>query len=132
MYSTADVSKTVAVDNPSPTYSVHKGVTRLPEIPDVPYLDVVAAINKSGDQLTLFCVNRSLTRDITARINFGGFRASGEAHVTQLYSDSIYDVNDEINPEHITPTKRIAKADAAGMEFTFRHESVVRIEVAGR
>jgi alpha-N-arabinofuranosidase len=132
MYSTADVSKTVAVDNPSPTYSVHKGVTRLPEIADVPYLDVVAAINKTGDRLTLFCVNRSLTRDITARINLGGFRVSGEAHVTQLYSDSIYDVNDEMRPTHITPMESTAKVDGGGVDFMFRHESVVRIEVARR
>jgi alpha-N-arabinofuranosidase len=132
MYSTADVSKTVAVDNPSPTYSVHKGVTRLPEIADVPYLDVVAAINKSGDRLTLFCVNRSLTRDITARINLGGFRASSEAHVTQLFSDSIYDVNDEVRPTHITPIESTAKVDGGGVDFTFRHESVIRIEIARR
>jgi alpha-N-arabinofuranosidase len=132
MYSTADVSRTVAVDNPSPTYSVHKGVTRLPEIADVPYLDVVAAINQPGNRLTIFCVNRSLTRDITARINWGEFRASGEAQVTQLFSDSIYDANDEVNPQRITPIKRTSKTDSSGFVFTFRHESVVRIEIAGR
>lgn len=32
------ISETVAVDDPSLTYSMHKGVTRLPEIPDAPSL----------------------------------------------------------------------------------------------
>jgi len=44
---------------------VENGSTRLPSVKDVPYLDVVAALNNSGTRLTLFCVNRDLTRDFT-------------------------------------------------------------------
>ena len=49
------------------------GVTRLPDISDVPYLDVVAALNQDGRRLTLFCVNRSLNTDIPANIRVDHF-----------------------------------------------------------
>ena len=55
MYSTADIETPVAVDNSSGTYDVHGGITRLPDIANVPFLDVVAALNAAGDKLTLFC-----------------------------------------------------------------------------
>lgn len=133
MYSSADLFRMVAVDNPSPTYSVHKGISRLPEIAGVPYLEVVAALNKSGDLLMLFCINRDLSHDLPARINWGeGFHAEGKAHVEQLYSDSIYDTNDEMKPNSITPIESTAQITGTGLDFTFRHESVVRIEVRRR
>ncbi|MGH9546131.1 MAG: hypothetical protein ACRD23_13060, partial [Terriglobales bacterium] len=102
-------------------------------IPGVPYLEVIATVNKSGDRLTLFCINRNLTRDITARINWGeSFHAASKTHVEQLYSDSIYDVNDEVTPKHITPIETTIETRGSGLDFTFRHESIVRIEVPGR
>ena len=67
MYSTADVSRPVEVRTDSETYNVEQGSNRLPDIADVPYLDVVATLNESGSTLTLFCVNRDLTRDIPAK-----------------------------------------------------------------
>ena len=62
MYSSADADVAVDVHSNSENYDVHQGVTRLPEIADVPYLDTVAVLNKAGNRLTLFCVNRHLTR----------------------------------------------------------------------
>jgi hypothetical protein len=55
-----------------------------------------------------------------------GFRASGEAHVTQLFADSIYDVDCEMRLEHITPIESTATVNGDGVGFTFRHENVVR------
>ncbi|MGH9914748.1 MAG: alpha-L-arabinofuranosidase C-terminal domain-containing protein, partial [Pyrinomonadaceae bacterium] len=64
MYSNADVSVPVETRTDVESYNITEGVRRLPNIKDVPYLDVVAALNDAGDKLTLFCVNRHLTRDI--------------------------------------------------------------------
>jgi alpha-N-arabinofuranosidase len=71
----------------------------------VPYLDVVATLDNSGDTLTLFCVNRHLTRDISAEFAISGFRVSPEISAQTLHSSSIYAKNDSSNPEAIIPTE---------------------------
>lgn len=124
MYSTADATRPVAVETHGGAYSVHEGVTRLPEIVDVPYLDVVAALNDAGDTLTLFCVNRHLDRDLATSIDLKGFAARPSAQVQVLNSDSIYDSNDEMDPEHIVPVSGTVRVAAGKIAFTFAHESV--------
>jgi len=124
MYSNADVSRPVQARVQAESYSVEQGSSRLPNIPDVPYLDVVAGLNDAGDQLTLFCVNRHLTRDIVARISFAGFEAAPEASVQTLYASSIYEQNDEVRPQAIHPRVSSAAVEGTSLEFTFRHESV--------
>jgi alpha-N-arabinofuranosidase len=108
---------------------VTKGITRLPDIPNVPFLDVVAALNRSGDRLTLFCVNRHLDRDLPAVISIEGFTPAAAASVETRFSNSIYDVNDELRPEAVTPSNQTAEVHGTHMNFTFRHESVTRIEL---
>jgi alpha-N-arabinofuranosidase len=129
MYSSAQVDRPVAVQTDSPVYNVTKGITRLPDIPNVAYLDVVAALNRSGDRLTLFCVNRHLDRDLPAVISIDGFTPAADAAVETLFSNSIYDVNDEMRPEAVTPKREIAAVHGSQLNFTFRHESVTRIEL---
>lgn len=129
MYSSAQVDRPVAVQTDSPVYNVTKGITRLPDIPNVPYLDVVAALSRSGDRLTLFCVNRHLDRDLSAVISIDGFTPAADAAAETLFSNSIYDVNDEMRPEAVTPKREIAAVHGSQLSFTFRHESVTRIEL---
>lgn len=129
MYSSAQLDTPVAVQTDSPVYSVTKGITRLPDIPNVPYLDVAAVLNRSGDRLTLFCVNRHLDRDLPAIISIDGFTPAAAVTVETLFSDSIYDVNDEVRPEAVTPSKQTAEVHGTHMNFTFRHESVTRMEL---
>jgi len=72
MYSNADASQPVETRTQVEKYNIEQGSVRLPSIPDVPYLDVVAALNDTQDKLILFGVNRHLTQDITARISIAG------------------------------------------------------------
>jgi alpha-N-arabinofuranosidase len=128
MYSNADVARLVETQNNAQKYDVEQGSTRLPTVADVPYLDVVAAINSSGNKLTLFCVNRHLTRDIATRINLAGFHpANATAH--SLFANSIYEKNDETEPEHIHPLTTSLSMDSGELKYTFRHESVTVIEL---
>lgn len=127
MYSTADVSRTVEVSTNSETYAVEQGSNRLPNIADVPYLDVVATLNDASTTLTLFCVNRDLTRDIPAKIQIAGFRPASGARVSSLYADSIYEKNDEMEPEHIHPRESSFEVSSPDLEYTFRHESLTII-----
>jgi alpha-N-arabinofuranosidase len=127
MYSTAHANRPVMVETASGSYSVEHGVSRLPQIADVPYLDVVAALNESGDKLTLFCVNRSLNTDIPANVAVSGFSASGEAQVQTLRAGSVGEGNDEDDPERVIPVKTQEAMKDGGLRHMFPHESVTVI-----
>jgi alpha-N-arabinofuranosidase len=129
MYSTADATKLIDTETKGEKYNVEQGSTRIPTIPDVPYLDVVAALNDSGNKLTIFCVNRDLSRDITAGVVVDGFSAASRAGVRTLYADSIYEKNDEVTPEHIHPSESTINVKSSDFQYTFRHESITVIEL---
>lgn len=124
MYSTADIRRTVAVDAEAGAYSVRNGVSRLPDIADVPYLDVVAAINQAGTALTVFCVNRNLTTDIPSTIDLHGFSAAGKVRIQTLQAGSIYEGNNETDPEHVVPVESAGAVASDKLTHTFPHESV--------
>ncbi len=132
LYSSADADVPVAVTSTSESYDVHHGISRLPEIADVPYLDTVAAMNERSDRLTIFCVNRHLNEDIPASIAINGFDANATGTVDALSAASIYEVNDETRPELITPVESTVSVQNSHLEYTFRHESVTRIELTAR
>jgi alpha-N-arabinofuranosidase len=129
LYSTAGADVRVAVDSDSPHYDVHHGVTRLPEILNVPYLDLVAVLNKAGGRLTIFGVNRHVTEDLPTRISIGGFAPQASGAVESIYASSIYEGNDEMRPDFIKPVQSTVVVKGAQVEYTFRHESVTRIEL---
>ncbi len=129
LYAGADIDAPVKASNKAGDYDVRQGVTRIPDIPQVPYLDVVAALNKSKTRLTLFCVNRHLDQDVPASITVKSFAARGKAKVETLKSDSIYDRNDEIEPEAITPSQFTLSVQRDGLSYTFPSASVTRIEL---
>lgn len=124
MYSTAHAARPVAVETESGSYSVQHGVSRLPDIADVPYLDVVAALNESGDTLTLFCVNRSLHTDIPADIAVRGFSAGREAQVDTLRAGSLDEGNDEDEPDRVIPERTQEATKNGRLQHVFPHESV--------
>jgi alpha-L-arabinofuranosidase len=128
MYSNADATRLVETQSNGEKYDVDQGSTRLPKITDVPYLDMVAALNGSGNKLTLFCVNRHLTRDIRAKIDIIGFRPA-KTTANSIFAQSIYEKNDETDPERIHPQAASLSADSPEFNYTFRHESVTVIEL---
>jgi alpha-N-arabinofuranosidase len=129
LYSTADPSTAVKVANNSHHYDVHQGVTRLPDIADVPYLDTVAVLNKTEDRLTLFCVNRHLAQDIPTKITIRGFAEGTTAIARTLHAGSLYEVNDEVEPKHIVPEQSTIALEGDQLQYRFQHASVTRIDV---
>jgi alpha-L-arabinofuranosidase len=127
MYSTADLNRSIEARTDSETYNVEQGSNRLPNIADVPYLDVVATLNESGGTLTLFCVNRDLTRDIPAKIQIAGFKPGPVARTSSLYAGSIYEKNDETAPEHIHPEEGSFRVSSPEFKYTFRPASLTVI-----
>jgi len=131
MYSTSGAAQPVTTDTQGETYDVHDGITRTPEIPNVPYLDVVAALNDAKDALTLFCVNRDLSRDLTADISLRGF-VPASAKATTLFSSSIYDQNDELHPQAVHSRPEPLTIHSPKFQYTFRHESVTVIQLQNK
>lgn len=132
MYSSAANQRLVDVTTDSGKYSVAHGVKRLPDIDNVPYLDVVAAISHDGGRLTLFCVNRSVSSDITAHIGLDHFAAAATASVQTLSSSSLSDRNDESAPTKVTPTASTEPIAGDNWAHVFSHASVTVISVDRR
>jgi len=126
MYSTADAVRPVQAKADSGSYSIRNGVWQMADIPDVPYLDAVAALNAKGDVLTLFCVNRSTDHDLNAEIHLDGFQAS-QASVKVLKADSIDEGNDETDPKRVIPADSEQSVVSSDIPHVFPHESVTVI-----
>jgi alpha-N-arabinofuranosidase len=127
MYSAAHPTTPVEAVSDAGSYSVKNGVERLPEIENVPYLDVTAALDESKKTLSIFCVNRSLNIDIPADIAVRGFAGSANAEVQTLRSASISDENDDDDPERVTPVTTQEKISNSRIQHIFPHESVTVI-----
>ncbi len=119
----------LSVSSDSPTYSISKGITRLPEIAGVPYLDTVAAESDDGTKVVLFCVNRNLTRPAKAVIDLRsmGF-AKGTAKVTVIQGENILSENDEQDPNRVAPETHSLHF-VGDLDYTFPNASVVVIEI---
>ena len=125
-YAEAEPKRLLPVDNDAPTYSVEHGVNRIPSISDVPWLDVRAAQLASGD-VALFCVNRSLERDYQATITLHGFKPGSVATAKTISAPSIYDRNDEDDPEAVGVSIDHVKVGSS-TSYVFPHASVVVLE----
>ena len=135
MYSTAHPATPVEAISDAGSYSVKNGIERLPEIDDVPYLDVTAALDESKKALSIFCVNRGLDIDIPADVVVRDFVGSGSAEVQTLRSASISDENDDDEPERVLPVTNEEKVSNGHLRHIFPHESVTVITLrthAGR
>lgn len=128
MYSNADAAKLLETRTDVGQYDIEDGLARMPTIHGVPYLDVVSTLNESGDKLTLFCVNRHLTRDLHASIKISGFE-TGSGHGQQLTSTSLYSVNDEVRPDAVIPAEVDLKVKGSAFEHVFPKTSVTVIEL---
>ena len=129
LYSNADATRPVHVNTNSETYNVEQGSTRLPKIESVPYVDVVAALNDDGERLTLFCVNRDLTRNVQVHVHIDGFVPhSAVAH--SIHSESLYDKNDETVPERIRPQDSTVDLSSSEFKHDLPRASVTVIELS--
>lgn len=117
------------VKSDSPTYTISKGITRLPEIAGVPFLDTVAAESEDRTKLILLCVNRHLTRPAKALIDLRSLGvAKGSANVTVIEGENILSENDERDPGQIAPKSHTLQF-VGELDYTFPNASVVVIEI---
>ncbi|HEY6374804.1 MAG TPA: alpha-L-arabinofuranosidase C-terminal domain-containing protein [Edaphobacter sp.] len=128
-YATAHPHTLLKVESSTPTYSVTRGINRLPEIADVPYLDLVAAESENGRSLVLLCVNRNLTKSLLATLDFADIGVKeGTAKVTTVAADNILIENDEEEPERVKPVLQTEPLQP-GYTHKFPAASVTMIEI---
>ena len=103
------------------------------DVADIPYIDVVATLSTDKRNVTLFCVNRSLTEDIPIEIDLGAFAAKEIARVEQITAVSRYVINDEVEPKRVVP--QVSSLNLAGkkpLTTILPHESVTTIRLHER
>jgi alpha-L-arabinofuranosidase len=127
MYAGADAIYSIPVQTNAGTYQVRRGVKRLPQIDDVPYLDVAATRNRAGDVLTLFCVNRSVSSDISTSIRLHDFAGTRKAEVSLVQASALTDQNDESDPTRVRNQDTVEDIPARGWIHVFPHASVTLI-----
>lgn len=108
-------------------YDVHQGQRRVPEIPEVPFLDVVATTDSQRGDLSLFVVNRDWKSSIAARIEVRDFAAAPEAMVHTLTGGSLLHRNSEDHPEAVRPATTSLKISGESVTHTFPPASVTGI-----
>ena len=128
-YASAKPRTLLKVESTSPTFSISKGVTQLPEIKGAPYLDIVAALSEDGSKVVLFCINRHLTRSESAVIDLSFMAADGgPAQVTTIAGEGVLDENDEYNPDRVIAVAHTERFTAKH-PYTFPNASVTVIEI---
>jgi len=100
-------------------YDVHNGMTSMPEIPDVPYLDVLATRNSTSGDLVLFVANRDWKNDIPATLRFQGFSATAQAQVDTLAADSLLTENTGDHPDAIRPVTSSRAVSGNEIRYVF-------------
>jgi alpha-N-arabinofuranosidase len=108
-------------------YSVTNGSVRIPDIPSVPYLDVVSALNGEG-KLILFCVNRDEHRSVRAKLHVANFRPAGSATATTIHATLLSDKNSAQYPDAIRPSTREIQA-GSDFSYSFEPASITVIEI---
>ena len=119
------------VASDTPTYSISHGITRLPEVQNVPYLDCVASEPETRKSLILTCVNRQLTQSETAEIDLSALpHTTGPVSVTTLTGDNVLVENDETDPRRVTPvTSSDSIEEGKPFHHTFPKGSVTVLEI---
>jgi alpha-N-arabinofuranosidase len=111
-------------------YDVHRGERRVPEITDVPDLDVLATADGHGSSLTLFVVNRDWRKSIPATIKIEDFAVGSQATVHTLNADSILTSNDEEHPDRVRPVETVVHLTGSNFRYEFPAHSVTVLSFA--
>ncbi|PYU92508.1 MAG: hypothetical protein DMG25_11925 [Acidobacteria bacterium] len=108
-------------------YDVGRVLRRLPAMPDVPSLDVLATTDSIRHDLTLFIVNRDWKHSISATVRLKSFVAAGQATVRTLTADSILAENNEEHPNTVHPVTSSLRLGGDSFHYTFPEHALTVI-----
>jgi alpha-N-arabinofuranosidase len=113
-------------------YDIHDGMTSMPEIPNVPYLDVLATRNSTSGDLALFVANRDWKNATPATLRLQGFSAAAQAQVDTLAADSPLAENSGDRPDAIRPVTSSLAVSGNEIRYVFPKLSVTVITLKRR
>jgi alpha-N-arabinofuranosidase len=122
----------VATETQVRHYDVRNGMTSMPEIPNVPYLDVLATRNSTSGDLVLFVANRDWKNDIPTTLRLQGFSAAAQAQVDTLAADSLLTENTGDRPDAIRPVTSSQAVSGNEIRYVFPKLSVTVITLKRR
>ncbi|MGA3097958.1 MAG: alpha-L-arabinofuranosidase C-terminal domain-containing protein [Bryobacteraceae bacterium] len=132
LYSHRAADTVVATETQVRHYDVHDGMTSMPEIPNVPYLDVLATRNSASGDLALFVANRDWKNSTPATLRLEGFSAAAQAQVDTLAADSPLTENTADRPDAIRPVSSFLAVSGNEIRYVFPKLSVTVITLKRR
>ncbi|MGH9452812.1 MAG: alpha-L-arabinofuranosidase C-terminal domain-containing protein [Terriglobia bacterium] len=132
LYSNRAGDTPVATQTTVREYDVHNGVNRVPDIAQVPWLDVLATTDSRRHDLVLFVVNRDWTQAIPADLEIGSFKAAKTARVETLTSDSILSRNDAFHPSRVQPVTSHVEVPGNTLRYTFPPRSLTVVSFSAQ
>ena len=113
-------------------YDVHRGQSFAPEIPAVPYLDVLATLDSARGDIILFVVNRNPRAAQPASIRFSNFKPGPSIKIWTLWAHSLGDRNDEEHLNAVRPVESHVTMRGTILDHTFPAGSVTAISFSAR
>ncbi|WP_240418080.1 alpha-L-arabinofuranosidase C-terminal domain-containing protein [Paenibacillus periandrae] len=128
MYANRDLGHVVNSHTECGTFKVDSLVSAKPQLDHLPDLDVVACINRNGDKLTVFIVNRSLEAALT-EVQLAGFSDSGTAHLFELTANDYESINSVHNPDLLVCVSHELQFSQSQVSCQLRASSVYVLEI---
>ena len=113
----------------TPMYDVRDGNRRIPEILNVPYVDVLAVLSPGGDNLIVFLVNRSLDQPIPTGIKLHGFVPGGNGHVRRISAERFDAANTPEEPTRVTIDESSTGAVGSDLRLSLPAHSITVIKL---
>jgi alpha-N-arabinofuranosidase len=132
LYSKHAGDTVIGTETRAAQYDVHGGQSFVPEIPGVPYLDVLGTADSAAGGIALFVVNRNPRGSQAASIRLTGFTPGADAKVLTLAAPSLLDKNDEEHRNAVRPVESHAALKGGVLRHVFPAGSVTVFLFAGR
>ncbi len=124
LYSKYAGDTVIATETHVAQYDVHRGQSFAPEIPGVPYLDVLGTVDSGTGRMALFVVNRNARDAQPASIRLTGFSPEPDVKVLTLAAPSLLAKNDEEHQHAVRPVESYASIEGGALRHVFPAGSV--------
>ncbi len=127
LYSRYGRDTVIGTETRAPQYDVHRGQSFAPEIPGVPYLDVLGTVDSARGDVTLFVVNRNPRDAQPASIQLTDFTPAPNVKIWTLSAHSLLDKNDEEHQDTVRPVESQVTMRGTALHYVFPAGSITAI-----
>jgi alpha-N-arabinofuranosidase len=127
LYSRYGRDTVIGTETRAPQYDVHRGQSFAPEIPGVPYLDVLGTVDSAHGDVALFVVNRNPRDAQPASIQLTDFTPAPNVKIWTLSAHSLLDKNDEEHQDTVRPVESQVTMRGTALHYVFPAGSITAI-----